>query len=1092
MNPIFPDVSRGTSKQASVLLSKQPITIDWSSYLSFLIADFYSKIPGRCLVVVPEDFRIPALVEDLETVNPDLFVLHYEEQDWERLYSEETELRLISERIETLRILQDRDKAVVFLSAKSILTKVPPPANFNREKLHLRAGKSISFESLQHNLEHFGFTREDVVSRPGDFTIRGGIVDIFSFGSENPVRIEFWGDDIDSLRYFDVKTQRSIETIEKTTIYPNFNRPKSLLAQVCLLEYLQPDDWVLYLDKVGCWKRIEEFDPEQVRRKTGNNQSFSSPEELLVYEDLVSVASIEIKEQLNEGVVPQSRLGIDEASFPVRIRDYQNQGYRIWVGVDQDAQWDRIQNYLKKDENPVQIELLKPSFHEGWLDTENKQLILSEHLIFSRFRRIQRRHQIKINTGNRIENPLDLRRGDYVVHEDHGIGKFVGLTKIKVGNKLTEVIKIEYTSGDTLFVNVKKIDKIQKYSSRDGASPALAKIGSPDWQKRKESTKAKIREIARDLILLYSKRKKKPGFKFAQDTPWQSELEASFMYEDTPDQAKTMISVKEDMEDAHPMDRLVCGDVGFGKTEIAVRAAFKAIQDGKQVAILVPTTILAQQHYTTFTSRMAQFPVRINVLSRFKTAKEAKEIKESMTDGTLDLVIGTTSLMAGDIKFKDLGLLIIDEEHRFGVKDKERIKALKVNVDVLAMSATPIPRSMQLSMMGARDISIIATPPVNRMPVEVTLQPFNEQKIKDIINEEMKRNGQIFFIHNRVKSIYSIANYLSRLMPRMRIQVAHGQMNPKELEEIIVGFINHEIDLLCSTNIVESGVDIPNANTIIINRADRFGLSELYQLKGRVGRSNRKGHCHLLIPPIDMIKRDAVRRLLTIEEFTELGSGFNVAMRDLDLRGAGNILGAEQSGFINNIGVELYHSILEETVLELKEVEFSNLFKKEKRLFLTKDVVVETPFNAQIPDDYVESIQERFDWYKRFSQARKLETVSDLQIELVDRYGPVNDETISLISETRLKLLGEKIGCTKIQISANSMELVFPGKDHVFYRESYFEQLLKQLGSLKQKYQFREVKGILTLSITISDFAGLESEKWYLKLEDILEHLVLV
>jgi len=1092
MKDLKESVSRETSRAAEALFAGQTIRVSWSSWLAFLLDQFYSKIQGRCLVVLPEDSRIPTLVEDLESLNPALYVLHYEEQDWDRLYSEETELRLISERIEALRILQDRDKALVFLSAKSLLTKVPPPANFNREKLYLKKGGSLSFEKLVQVLTDFGFSREEMVFRPGDYSIRGGIVDIFSFGSENPVRLEFWGDELESLRSFDVKTQRTLGEINQTVIYPNFNREKTLRGQVCILEYLQPDDYLVFLDDDNCQRVFREFNPDEIRRRTGNNQSFASPAELSDYDSLIPVRHCRIESGETQIIVPQSELFIDEGSFPDQVSDFANQGYQIWVGVDQDSQWERIQNYLKKQAQPPKLFSFKPSLHEGFLDTSSRVLVLSEHLIFSRFRRIQKRHQIRVNTSVKLENPLDLNRGDFVVHEDHGIGKYIGLTKIKVGNKLVEVIKVEYINGDTLFVNVKKIDKIQKFSSRDGAAPGLSKIGAPEWQRKKDQTRAKIKEIARDLIQLYSKRKKETGFKFSPDTPWQAELEASFMYEDTPDQLKTWVNVREDMEAINPMDRLVCGDVGFGKTEIAVRAAFKAVQDGKQVAVLVPTTILAQQHFTTFSSRMKQFPVRIDVLSRFKTAKESKQIKESLASGEIDIIIGTTSLMAADIRFKDLGLLVIDEEHRFGVKDKERIKALKVNVDVLAMSATPIPRSMQLSMMGARDISIIATPPVNRMPVEVILQPFNEQKIKEIVNEELKRNGQIFFIHNRVKSIYNLANYLKRLMPRLRIQVAHGQMNPKELEEIIVGFINHEIDLLCSTNIVESGVDIPNANTIIINRADRFGLSELYQLKGRVGRSNRKGHCHLLIPPFDLIKKDAIRRLLTIEEFTDLGSGFNVAMRDLDLRGAGNILGAEQSGFIHTIGIELYHSILEETILELKEEEFPHLFKKETRTFLVRDVQVDTPFTSQFPEDYIESPRERFDWYKRLSQLKKTDQVEVLAEELRDRYGPLPDEALSLIGETRLKLFGEKIGSVKISASASALELTFPQKDHLFFKDHYFEHLLRQLSAVKQKHQFREVKGILTLSIGISELSGLPTEKWFEKIEDFLSPLILV
>lgn len=1075
-------VSHETTKMIKQLDGDTILELENNSFISLLIADKARKISSRLLVVYDENLVIHRVIDDINSMDSSQNVILFEGGDLFKHQSEEYELQQISERMEVLKYLQETNKGIVCLSWQSLMNKVPPPTRFREEKLVLKAGMEISFEELQKKLTVYGFSREDFVSKPGDFSIRGGIVDVYGFGLEHPVRCEFWGNVIDSLRVFDVETQRSLNGVDSIDILPNFIQTTKLERQVCFLEYANEEDELLF---IGINSPREEI---ILREKLNHSVT---KEILNSYLNLLKCSTIKLVE--NSIINPsQTKLNIIEATFKDNLYDYNAKSHQIFLGYDQEGQLIRIQAFINDEELNNKIKPITPALHDGFLLIDTKLLFLSEHQIFSRYRKINRRHQSKIKNTIKIENPYELQRGDYVVHVDYGIGRFIGLTKIKIGERESEVVKLIYENDETLFVNVKKLDKIQKFSSRDGYIPVLTKLGTTVWEKKKEQTKKKIKDIARDLIVLYSKRKQEPGYGFQKDTIWQSELEASFMFEDTPDQVKTTDEVKKDMELPHPMDRLVCGDVGFGKTEIAVRAAFKAVQDGKQVAVLVPTTILAQQHYQTFASRMTSFPVKVDVLSRFRTSKQQSETVEKVKEGKVDILIGTHRILSKDILFKDLGLLVVDEEHRFGVADKEKIKALKVNVDVLAMSATPIPRTMQLSLMGARDISVIATPPPNRIPVCVEIMPFDERRLREIIQTEINRNGQIFFIHNRVKSIYNIGQYLNRVFPKLRIQIAHGQLPPKELEDIMLGFVNHEFDMLVSTNIIESGVDIPNANTIIINRADRFGLSELYQLKGRVGRSNKQGYCFLLTPPTEMLKKDAIKRLSTIEEFTELGSGFNVAMRDMDIRGAGNILGAEQSGFVNTIGFELYNRLLEESVNELKEEEFKELFGDKKVELITKDVVVESPYPSYFPENYIESSIERFDLYKRLNNLELETDILDFKTELKDRFGSLPLEADILCLETEIKLKAERIGIEKISIGALEMTLLFPDKGHRFYKSGYFETLLLKVNALKQKHQLKDVKGRLLIVVNLSGIVQTDPIKKLTEIQKILDSLSVI
>lgn len=1091
MNPLLLDVSRETIKSVGSVTTESETALPASSAAAFCFHHLYKSGPGRVLIVVPADNHIQSFRDDLETIDDDLVVFHYEEFNWERVYSEENEVRLLSERVETLRLLQETQRAIIFLSARSLVQKVPPPKDFFTKQIRLKTEQSTNWEQLIQKLEALSYRRETVVTRPGEFAVRGGLLDVFSFGQEAPVRIDFFGDVIDSIRQFDPKTQLSSEKLVSTTIFPGFTRSVGLKNQVCLFEYLQPDDRVVFINQTDCMEVVSGVKKGGGVDAEGSPVVLSSWAEIEDYFDLFPVYRFRWPSE-TPAIRQQSVLGVTEKLFPTRVESYLENGFKVIVSYDLPAQEERIRTILSGIGREKDVLLTRPSFHEGFELPESKWVLLAEHQVFDRYRRPAARHQIRIRNEFKIQNLSEIRRGDFVVHEDHGIGKFIGLTRLKIGDKENEVIRIEFQNKDVLFLNVKMVDKIARYRSREAGVTELNKLGAPDWERKRQQTRNKIKEYARELIGLYAKRKQSTGFAFSLPTAWSAELEASFMYEDTPDQEKAWKEVAADMEDTSPMDRLICGDVGFGKTEIAVRAAFKAVQDTKQVAILVPTTILAEQHVQTFRKRMSSFPVRIDVMSRFRTTREMKEIKDRLADGSIDIVIGTTSLLGAEVKFKDLGLLIVDEEHRFGVKEKERIKSLKANVDILALSATPIPRTMQLSMMGARDLSLIATPPVNRMPIRVSVEPFAEEKIKTIILQELNRGGQVFFIHNRVKSIYAMAGFLKRLLQRIRIQVAHGKMTGRELEDIMHAFVNREIDVLLSTNIVESGVDIPNANTIIINRADRFGLAELYQLKGRVGRSTTQGYCYLLIPPITLLKKESVRRLLTIEEFTDLGSGFNVAMRDLDLRGSGNILGMEQSGFTDTMGLELYHQLLEDAVEELKDEEFSDLFARQPKRMIVREVVVESWLPGQLPETYIDEPSLRFDVYKRLSRSTQLIHVQDIEDELNDRFGLAPTDAKVLIWETKLRLAGQRIGSVKIALQTDRLTLQFPSADHRFFKNGYFEQLLNKLTGVSYPHTFTDQKGVLTLAIKVPEWKGLSPEKWFSKAFELLSSLQVV
>lgn len=740
--------------------------------------------------------------------------------------------------------------------------------------------------------------------------------------------------------------------------------------------------------------------------------------------------------------------------------------YKVYVFSDSARQIERLYSIFDDLDPEVEFEPVFHAITEGFVDHQMKVACYSEHQLFDRFYRHRGREQYSRNKAITLKELRDLKTGDYVTHADHGIGKFAGLEKMEMNGKLNEVVRLIYRDNDLLYVSINSLHKIAKYVGKDGTEPRLHKLGSDSWDKLKRNTKAKIKDIARDLIKIYAARKSTPGFSFTPDSYLQTELEASFIYEDTPDQAKATEDFKKDMESAHPMDRLICGDVGFGKTEVAVRAAFKAVYDSKQVAILVPTTILASQHYRTFRERLKDFPVSIDFLNRFRTATEQKDILTRLKSGKIDIIIGTHRILSKDMLFKDLGLLIVDEEQKFGVAAKEKLKQMRVNVDTLTLTATPIPRTLHFSLMGARDLSIINTPPPNRQPVTTEMHPTNDDIIRDAINEEIQRGGQSFVIHNRVRDIYELADKIRELCPKARVGVGHGQLEGHELEEVMIKFVEGEFDVLVATTIIESGLDISNANTIIINNAHMYGLSDIHQMRGRVGRSNKKAYCYLLVPSLSMLTEDARRRLSAVEEFSELGSGFNIAMRDLDIRGSGNLLGAEQSGFIAEIGYDMYHKILDEAVHELKDEEFADLFADEPIKEVKKDVIIETDVQMVIPDNYIRSGTERLSLYSELSNINKDEDLQKFAYKLKDRFGSLPPPVIDLLDGMKLKWAGQILKLEKVTLKNKTLVLYFPlGVQNEYYEGPLFGRVINHINANPSKYKLGQFKTQLTLTV---------------------------
>jgi transcription-repair coupling factor (superfamily II helicase) len=930
--------------------------------------------------------------------------------------------------------------------------------------LKISTGDSLSHDFIKETLFEYSFERVDFVSEPGQFALRGGIIDLFSFSDNRPWRIEFFGDTVERIKVFDIDTQRSLEEVQQIEIFPDIYKEEEVQTEN-IFDYaggnstLWITDYEYFKGQIGLiGNGLKEEDFQSI---AGNHCTFLFAPVTREFDN---------KERILFHTVPQP---VFNKNFELLARDISQKisdGYDVSILSENQVQIERIRSIFSSLEGvgDTRFDAEKISIHEGFIDQNAKICLYTDHQIFERYRKVKPQRSVEKSERLTINELNSYEIGDYIVHTDHGVGQFGGLVKTNVNGRQQEAVKLVYKDGDVIFVSIHGLHRISRYKSKDAQPPRVYKLGTGTWQKLKNSAKSKVKDIANELIELYSKRKESKGFSFSADSFMQKELESSFIYEDTPDQLKATEAIKEDMEKEYPMDRLICGDVGFGKTEIAIRAAFKAVADSKQVAVLVPTTILALQHYKTFTSRLKEFPCNISYLSRLKTGKEIKAITEDIKSGRIDIIIGTHRLLNKEIHFKDLGLLIIDEEQKFGVAAKERLRHLKLNVDTLTLSATPIPRTLQFSLLGARDLSIINTPPPNRLPVQTEVIDFNEEIIRDAINYEVERGGQVFFVHNRVEDIRSVEDIIRRLCPNVKTCVGHGQMEPSALEKTVLDFMMGDYDLMLATTIVENGIDIPNANTIIINQAQNFGLSDLHQLRGRVGRSNIKAFCYLVVPSMISLQEDARRRIRAIETFSDLGSGFNIAMQDLDIRGAGNLLGAEQSGFVADMGFETYQRILGEAFAEIREERGMNRAdeKEGKEVEYLSDCTIDTDLEILIPDSYVSMTAEKIRLYKELDAIKDSKELDKFTASIQDRFGPMPAETVQLTYIVRLRWLAIELGFEKIFIKNGALIAWFVSNQlSTYYSSAKFSSILKYLQQQHKRFRLKEQKEKLYITV---------------------------
>ena len=996
------------------------------------------------------------------------------------VYGQEDSANLLL-RAEVLQALTNTPKAIVVTYPEALIEKVVSKDSLINTTLNLGVGENISIEFIQEVLEEYQFQYVDFVYEPGQFSIRGSIVDIFSFASDVPFRIDFFGDEVESIRSFDIENQLSKESFQNISIVPKIVNPESdnedLIQDKSFFSFISESSIVWIENFQFFTEKIDEIG----KKLTCENKETSILSKSEAENSIKNYKIVEFGQtnhfnshEILFSTTHQPSFNKNLELLGNNIIENTQKDFSTYILTENQKQIERLETIFNDINPEIKFAPLNKTIRQGFIDNDLNICIYTDHQIFGRYHKFKIKNSLKKKEHISFRELTGLHPGDYIVHIDHGIGKFGGLEKIDINGKTQEAIKLVYKDQDTLYVSIHALHKISKYKGKYAEPPRIYKLGSGAWQKLKQNTKKKVKDIAKELITLYAKRKEQKGFAFAHDTYLQNELESSFIYEDTPDQLKTTRAVKEDMESDIPMDRLVCGDVGFGKTEIAIRAAFKAIADNKQVAILVPTTILALQHYQTFKNRLLNFPCNIDYISRLRTRKDQTEIIKKLKEGQIDILIGTHKLVSKDVVFKDLGLLVIDEEQKFGVSIKEKLKRFKVNVDTLTLTATPIPRTLQFSMMGARDLSIINTPPSNRYPIITELHTFNEDIIKEAIDYEFQRNGQVFFIHNRVQNIAEIQKLIQKLCPDARIVFAHGQMEPKQLEKIMLDFINYEYDVLIATTIIESGLDIPNANTIIINNAQNFGLSDLHQLRGRVGRSNKKAFAYLLAPPLTSISQEGRRRLKAIEEFSELGSGFNIAMQDLDIRGAGNLLGAEQSGFITDIGFETYHRILNEAILELKETSFKELYNSEQKEELEQQIAdqkfindchIDTDMELLFPDAYINNISERVRLYRELDNIEEEETLIKFEENIIDRFGQVPEQTKELINVVRLRWIAISLGIEKIILKNKRMAAYFiSNQESAFYQSPVFARILSFVQTNPKGIKMKENKGKLIMT----------------------------
>ncbi len=1082
------------------------------SSLSFVISSLFKKVDNPFLLVFNDKEEAAYYLNDLESLLGDKNVLFYP-GSYRRPYQiEDTDNANILHRAEVLnRINSQKKPAIIVTYPLALFEQVITKSELKRNTLKLNVGEEVSLDFINEILHEYNFNHVDFVTEPGDYAVRGGIIDVFSFSNDEPYRIEFFGDEVDSIRTFDIETQLSIEKLNKINIMPNVENKFLEEKRESFLSFISSKTIVFYKDLDLIHDSLHKLflkSKESFENLTGEIKQ-SKPENLFCDGDsilhqlqefnLVKIGAKKIGRTMHQEVLKRVQFDIvsfDTApqpsfnkQFDLLIENFNEntkEGITNYLYCDNEKQAQRFHDIFDDVEADVQYNTIVKPLYQGFIDYDLKIACYTDHQIFERY------HKFRLKSGFTKKQAISLKElanieiGDYVTHIDHGIGKFGGLHKIDVEGKKQEAIKLIYGERDILYISIHALHKISKYNGKEGKVPKIHKLGSGVWNKLKQKAKSRIKHIAYNLIQLYAKRKMKKGFAFNTDSYLQHELEASFMYEDTPDQITATQDVKSDMEKEQPMDRLICGDVGFGKTEVAIRAAFKAVDNGKQVAILVPTTILAFQHAKTFSERLRDFPVVINYLNRFKTTKQRNEIIKGLADGSIDIIIGTHQLVNKSIHYKNLGLLIVDEEQKFGVAVKDKLKTIKENIDTLTLTATPIPRTLQFSLMAARDLSIIKTPPPNRHPIETNVVRFSEELIRDAIRYEVSRNGQVFFIHNRIENIKEVAGMLQRLLPDVKIGIAHGQMDGKKLEQLMLSFINNEFDVLVSTTIVENGLDVPNANTMFINNANNFGISDLHQMRGRVGRSNKKAFCYFITPPYHMMTTDARKRIEALELHSDLGSGFSIAMKDLEIRGAGDLLGGEQSGFINDIGFETYQKILNEAIEELKETEFKDLYKgmSDQPKEFIKEVQIDTDFEILFPDDYINSITERLNLYKELGDLKTEDSLQNYESKLVDRFGELPSQAIDLLNSVRIKWLAKSLGLARIILKQKRMIGYFiSDQNSEYYQSEVFSSIIKyvQTNSKMCVMKERQTKKGLRLLITFIKIDSVETALKILK-----------
>ena len=1067
------------------------------SSLSFVMQSLFAKSELPFLILFSNKEEAAYYLNDLEQLINTEDVLFYP-SSYRRPYQiEETDNANVLLRAEVLNRINSRKKPAIIVSyAEAIFEKVVTRKELEKNTLKLSVGDNLSIDFINETLFEYNFKRVDFVTEPGEFSVRGGIIDVFSFSNDNPYRIEFFGNEIDSIRSFDVETQLSIEKLKKISIIPNVENKLLQENRESFLDYINEKTVLVIQNAELLGQQLDKlFDKaNEAFEKLSKDIQHAPPEELFLNQkqflkraldfsviELHANAVFKTDKKVEFHIQPQPSFNKQFDLLLNNLSENHFNGYKNYLCCSNDNQASRFHDIFE-DIDEANSESIRKQYKtmvlplfEGFIDEENQIACYTDHQIFERY------HKFSIKNGYSKKQTITLKEltslsvGDYVTHIDHGIGKFGGLQKIQVEGKTQEAIKLVYADNDIVYVSIHSLHKISKYNGKDGAPPKIYKLGSNAWKTLKQKTKARVKHIAFNLIQLYAKRRLDKGFQFAPDSYLQKELESSFIYEDTPDQITATADVKADMENERPMDRLVCGDVGFGKTEVAIRAAFKAVDNGKQVAVLVPTTILAYQHFRTFSERLKDMPVTVSYVNRFRTAKQKSETLQKLQEGRVDILIGTHQLVNKNVVFKDLGLLIIDEEQKFGVNVKDKLKTIATNVDTLTLTATPIPRTLQFSLMAARDLSVITTPPPNRYPIETHVIRFNEEAIRDAISYEIQRGGQVFFINNRIENIKEVAGMIQRLVPGAKVGIGHGQMDGKKLEELMLAFMEGEFDVLVATTIIESGLDVPNANTIFINNANNFGLSDLHQMRGRVGRSNKKAFCYFITPPYSMMTGEAQKRITALEQFSELGSGFNIAMKDLEIRGAGDLLGGEQSGFINEIGFDTYQKIMNEAIDELKENEFKDLYQEENDIEtkeFVKDIQIDTDFELLFPDEYINNITERLNLYNELSQIKDEAALQQYEQKLIDRFGALPKPAVALLNSVRIKWKATAMGIERLMMKQGKMIGYFIGDQQSdFYQSNRFMKVLQfaQRNGNVCKIKEKETKNGLRLLLTFDN-----------------------